>query len=67
MTPDIPCEKRRYMNVSDARWAHRRMGARLRVYFCTRCGGFHVTNADKAQDSERSADAVQRRRVGDST
>lgn len=42
-----PCGKRKYSSQTGAREAHRRMGARLRVYWCAPCRAYHVTNAEK--------------------
>ena len=41
------CAKRRYHSVEAAKRAHRRAGWRLRPYWCSRCGGYHVSNAEK--------------------
>lgn len=41
------CLKRAYPSESSARRAHRRAGWRLRVYWCPRCYGYHVTNQEK--------------------
>jgi hypothetical protein len=47
-----PCGKRIYLSEHAAKSAHRAASYRLRPYYCARCRGWHVTNAEKRHSGE---------------
>ena len=43
------CTKRAYKSIGAAKKAHRNASYRIRVYRCSECQQFHVTNQDKRE------------------
>lgn len=43
----LVCGKRIYQSDHAAKAAHRNASYRLRPYYCQKCRGWHVTNAEK--------------------
>lgn len=53
MSAQDVCGKRIYLSERAAKEAHRTASYRLRPYYCARCRGWHVTNAEKRHTGHR--------------